>query len=175
MQTYEQINNCIVTYSRVLFTMELYCTPKSQHTTVKHSQQLFEHTYRSNLYGLGTLTQSSNQKESVAKHTRASTRGDFQTRTAQQINPNPVTIETFAQLNNVTRQECPHSILIVAKCPMYIVTYATMVYSALLCDRAPMSHHQGNLRCNSIFVYECLCLFTIKSNSSASNLNGEGC
>jgi hypothetical protein len=45
-----------VTYSRVLFTMELYCTPKSQHTTVKHSQQLFEHTYTSNLYGLVILT-----------------------------------------------------------------------------------------------------------------------
>jgi hypothetical protein len=45
----------IVTYSGVLFTMELYCTPKSEHTTVKHSQKLFEHTYTSNLYGLGTL------------------------------------------------------------------------------------------------------------------------
>jgi hypothetical protein len=40
-------NNNIVMYSRVLFTMELYCTPKSQHTTVKHSQQLFEHKYTS--------------------------------------------------------------------------------------------------------------------------------
>jgi hypothetical protein len=28
----------------VLLTKELYCTPKSQYTTVKHSQQLFEHT-----------------------------------------------------------------------------------------------------------------------------------
>jgi hypothetical protein len=46
----------IVTYSGVLFTMELYCTPKSQHTTVKHSQHLFKHTYTSNLYGLGKLT-----------------------------------------------------------------------------------------------------------------------
>jgi hypothetical protein len=36
--------------------MELYCTTKSQYTTVKNSQQLFGHTYRSNLYGLGTLT-----------------------------------------------------------------------------------------------------------------------
>jgi hypothetical protein len=35
--------------------MEHYCTPKSQYTTVKHSQQLFEHTYTSDLYGLGTL------------------------------------------------------------------------------------------------------------------------
>jgi hypothetical protein len=51
----------IVTYSGVLFTMELYCTPKSQHTTVRHSQQLSEHTYTSNLYGLGTLTRSSNR------------------------------------------------------------------------------------------------------------------
>jgi hypothetical protein len=65
--------------------MELYCTPKSQHTTVKHSLQLFEHTYRSNLYGLGTLTpieffqqdllwQSSNTNshscsQKVSKHT----------------------------------------------------------------------------------------------------------
>jgi hypothetical protein len=47
----------IVTYSGVLFTMELYCTPKNQHTTVEHNQQLFEHTYTSNRYGLGTLTQ----------------------------------------------------------------------------------------------------------------------
>jgi hypothetical protein len=75
----------IVTYSGVLFTMELYCTPKSQHTTVKHSQQLFGHTYTSNLYGLGTLTpieffqqdllwQSSNTNshscsQKVSKHT----------------------------------------------------------------------------------------------------------
>jgi hypothetical protein len=92
----------IVTYSGVLFTMELYCTPKSQPTTVKHNQQLFEQSYTSNLYGLGTLnshscsqkaskhtccsrnflirTQSSNQKESVAKHTHTSALGDFQTR-----------------------------------------------------------------------------------------------
>jgi hypothetical protein len=27
-----------VTYSRVLFTMELYCTPKTQHTTVNYNQ-----------------------------------------------------------------------------------------------------------------------------------------
>jgi hypothetical protein len=46
----------IVTHSGVLFTMELYCTPKSQYTTVKHSQKLFEHTYTSDLYGTGTLT-----------------------------------------------------------------------------------------------------------------------
>jgi hypothetical protein len=36
--------------------MDLYCIPETQHTTVKHSQKLFEHTYTSNLYGLGTLT-----------------------------------------------------------------------------------------------------------------------
>jgi hypothetical protein len=29
---------------------------KSQYITVKHSQQLFEHVYTSDLYGLGTLT-----------------------------------------------------------------------------------------------------------------------
>jgi hypothetical protein len=29
---------------------------KSQYTTVKHSRQLFEHTYTSDLYGTGTLT-----------------------------------------------------------------------------------------------------------------------
>jgi hypothetical protein len=39
--------------------MELYCNSKTQHTTVKHSQQLFEHTYTSNLYSLGTLTAAS--------------------------------------------------------------------------------------------------------------------
>jgi len=36
--------------------MELYCTPKSQHTTVKLSQQVFKHAYTYMLYGLGTLT-----------------------------------------------------------------------------------------------------------------------
>jgi hypothetical protein len=41
--------------SAVLFTMELYCTPKTQHTTINYSQPLFEHTYTTNLYGLGTL------------------------------------------------------------------------------------------------------------------------
>jgi hypothetical protein len=46
----------IVTYSGVLFTMEHFCTPKIQYTTVKHSQKLFERTCTSNLYGLGTLT-----------------------------------------------------------------------------------------------------------------------
>jgi hypothetical protein len=46
----------IVTYSGVLFTKELYCTPKSQYTTVKHSRQLFEHMYMSDPHGLGTLT-----------------------------------------------------------------------------------------------------------------------
>jgi hypothetical protein len=75
----------IVTYSGVLFTMELYCSPKSQYTTVKHSQKLFEQTYTSDLYGLGTLTpieffqqdllwQSSNTNshscsQEVSKHT----------------------------------------------------------------------------------------------------------
>jgi hypothetical protein len=40
----------------VLFTTKLYCTPKSQYTKVKHSHQLFEHTYASDTHGLGTLT-----------------------------------------------------------------------------------------------------------------------
>jgi hypothetical protein len=43
-------------YSRVLFTMELYYNSKIQHTTVNYNQQLSEHTYTSNIYGLGTLT-----------------------------------------------------------------------------------------------------------------------
>jgi hypothetical protein len=67
--------------------MELYCNPKSQYTTVKHSQQLFEHTYTSSPHGLGTLTpieffqqdllwQSSNThshscSQKASKHTRS--------------------------------------------------------------------------------------------------------
>jgi hypothetical protein len=67
--------------------MELYCTPKSQYTTVKNSQQLFEHTYTSNPHGLGTLIpieffqqdllwQSSNTHshscgQKASKHTRS--------------------------------------------------------------------------------------------------------
>jgi hypothetical protein len=36
--------------------MELYYNSKIQHTTVNYNQQLSEHTYTSNIYGLGTLT-----------------------------------------------------------------------------------------------------------------------
>jgi hypothetical protein len=36
--------------------MELYCTPKSQYTTVKRSRKLLEHTYTSDPHGIGTLT-----------------------------------------------------------------------------------------------------------------------
>jgi hypothetical protein len=43
------LHKYILTYSRFLFTIELYCTPKCQHATVKHSQQLFEHVSTSNL------------------------------------------------------------------------------------------------------------------------------
>jgi hypothetical protein len=39
-------------YSRCKFI----ALQKSQHTTVKHSEQLFEHMYTSNLYGIRTLT-----------------------------------------------------------------------------------------------------------------------
>jgi hypothetical protein len=53
---YVTLPHILLYRTRVLFTMELYCTPKSQHTTVKHSQELLEHTYMSDLYGLGTLT-----------------------------------------------------------------------------------------------------------------------
>jgi hypothetical protein len=31
-------------------TMELYCTPKSQYTTVKYSRQICEHKYTSYLF-----------------------------------------------------------------------------------------------------------------------------
>jgi hypothetical protein len=45
----------IVTYSRVLFRWNFTATPKLNKLQL-HSQQLFEHTYASNLYSLGTLT-----------------------------------------------------------------------------------------------------------------------
>jgi hypothetical protein len=68
--------NNIVTYSGVLFTMELYCAPKGQYTTVKHSQQLFEHTYTSDLTSTGTLipiessnTHSHSCSQKASKHT----------------------------------------------------------------------------------------------------------
>jgi hypothetical protein len=53
------VYNPLLVYCTVLgfyFTMELYCTPKSQYTTVKHSRKLFEHTYTSDPHGLRTLT-----------------------------------------------------------------------------------------------------------------------
>jgi hypothetical protein len=52
-------NNTNVKYCNVLegsIQMELYWNSKTQHTTFKQNQQLSEHTYTSNLYGLGTLT-----------------------------------------------------------------------------------------------------------------------
>jgi hypothetical protein len=45
----------IVTYSGFYSRRNLYCTPKSQYTTVKYSRKLFEHTYTSDPHGLGTL------------------------------------------------------------------------------------------------------------------------
>jgi hypothetical protein len=40
----------------VLYSRWNFITLQSQYTTVKHSRQLFEHTYTSDLHGLGTLT-----------------------------------------------------------------------------------------------------------------------
>jgi hypothetical protein len=49
-------NECIVTFQWVLFHDGTLLHSKSQYTTVKHSQQLFEHTYTSDLDGPGTPT-----------------------------------------------------------------------------------------------------------------------
>jgi hypothetical protein len=46
----------IATYSGFSIHDVTLLLSKSQYTTVKHSQKLFEHTYTSNPYGLGTLT-----------------------------------------------------------------------------------------------------------------------
>jgi hypothetical protein len=46
----------IVTYSGFCIHDGTLLHSKSQYTTVKHSRKLFEHTYTSDLYGLGTLT-----------------------------------------------------------------------------------------------------------------------
>jgi hypothetical protein len=46
----------IVTYSGCTIHDGTLLHPKSQYTTVKHSQKLFEHTYTSDPHGLGTLT-----------------------------------------------------------------------------------------------------------------------
>jgi hypothetical protein len=45
-----------VTYSGFSIHDGTLLHSKSQYTTVKHSRKLFEHTYTSDLYGLGTLT-----------------------------------------------------------------------------------------------------------------------
>jgi hypothetical protein len=49
-------NYSIVTYSGFSIHGGTLLHSKSQHTTVKHSRKLFEHTYTSDQYGLGTLT-----------------------------------------------------------------------------------------------------------------------
>jgi hypothetical protein len=46
----------IVTYSGFSIHDGTLLHSKSQYTTVKHSRQLFEHTYTSDPHGLGTLT-----------------------------------------------------------------------------------------------------------------------
>jgi hypothetical protein len=167
-----------VAYSGVLFTMELYCTPKfntqllitisstpntpgatslsdprTHLTTVKHSQQFFEHTYTSNLYVLRTLTQSSNQKESVAKHTRTSTRGDFQNMDCSTNQSNPVDNESHHHRNVRTPQQChlPTVPTIHLNCCEMPDVHCRVCNSALLRDRALMSRRQGNLTCNNTF------------------------
>jgi hypothetical protein len=81
---------CVCTYCNVLggsIHDGTLLHSKSQYTTVKHSQKLFEHTYTSDLYGTGTLTpieffqqdllwQSSNThshscSQKASKHTRS--------------------------------------------------------------------------------------------------------
>jgi hypothetical protein len=47
---------CTVTYSGCSIHDGTLLHSKSQYTTVKHSQQLWEHTYASDPHGLGTLT-----------------------------------------------------------------------------------------------------------------------
>jgi hypothetical protein len=47
---------CIVTYSGCSIHDGTLLHSKSQYTTVKHSRQLSEHTYISDLHGLRTLT-----------------------------------------------------------------------------------------------------------------------
>jgi hypothetical protein len=49
------VNSYIVTYSGCSIHDGTLLHSKSQYTTVKHSQQLFEHTYTSDLYGTGTF------------------------------------------------------------------------------------------------------------------------
>jgi hypothetical protein len=49
-------DNYIVTYSGFSIHDGTLLHPKSQYTTVKHSQKLLEHTYTSDPHGLGTLT-----------------------------------------------------------------------------------------------------------------------
>jgi hypothetical protein len=46
----------IVTYSGFSIHDGTLLHSRSQYTTVKHSQQLLEHTYTSDPHGLGTLT-----------------------------------------------------------------------------------------------------------------------
>jgi hypothetical protein len=49
-------NDYIVTYSGFSIHDGTLLHSRSRYTTVKHSRKLFEHTYTSDLYGLGTLT-----------------------------------------------------------------------------------------------------------------------
>jgi hypothetical protein len=85
-----QIKN-IITYSGCSIHDGTLLHSKSHYTTVKHGQQLLEHTYTSDLYGPATLTpieffqqdllwQSSNThshscSQKASKHTRSIRRG----------------------------------------------------------------------------------------------------
>jgi hypothetical protein len=50
-----KLADSIVTYSGFSIHDGTLLHSKSQYTTVKHSRHFFEHTYTSDLYGLGTL------------------------------------------------------------------------------------------------------------------------
>jgi hypothetical protein len=57
-----------VMYSGVLFIMELYCTPKSQFSTVKHSQKASKHTSGQSIVGLSVRLHTMTAPRRIVHH-----------------------------------------------------------------------------------------------------------
>jgi hypothetical protein len=61
------VSNDIITFSRVLFTMEFYFRSKTQHTTVKYNQQLSRHMSGQSIIGLSVHLHARTEPQRITK------------------------------------------------------------------------------------------------------------
>jgi hypothetical protein len=142
----------IVTYSGGSIHDGTLLHSKSQYTTVRHSQKLFEHTYTSNLEGLGTLNHASNQQESVAKYTRTSLLARSQDQTGH-VSRIPNTIETCVYCCERNNAACLRCYPPMTLRPSSIVAYLRKRNNVVLshcCNSANVIEPREPHTCNNI-------------------------